>query len=434
MKIFSILKKDMLLLLRNRAEMAVLFLLPLAFILPISFALGKGDGYGLNRNNHMTQLPVANYDQGRHAQALLSAIGESLQLEYGYQANELRSLGLAGDPDCALDTPESRSGAVCDEKAARTRLLRSQRSAALIIPTGFSDAIDAGQPVKASLIYDPGGDAISMQQIEGVVKGATIKISVEKQVNNGFGQLNDLAALAPANIRESVAQNSGQTTAASFSSPAIQIEQTLPANYPSRAEPDTYQQTIPGYTVMYVFFIIATLAGSIREERLNGTLRRLLTTPASRSELLGGKLLSTMIIGLAQVIILFGVGALLFKLNLGSDPLAFLLLTLALIATATAIGLALTTFSVKGGALTGLLIISALLGGCMFPLDLMPPILRTLSYLTPHSWALTGYQNLMVRGQGLTEVLPQILVLLAFAVVFFLIAVRRFDFQSQEVD
>jgi ABC-type multidrug transport system permease subunit len=66
----------------------------------------------------------------------------------------------------------------------------------------------------------------------------------------------------------------------------------------------------------------------------------------------------------------------------------------------------------------------------MFPLDLMPPFLRTISYLVPHSWALAGYQNLLVRGQGLEQVLPQVAVLLLFAALFFLIAIRRFDFEA----
>jgi len=81
MKIFSILKKDLLILLRDRAEMAVLFLMPLAFILPISFALGAGDGYGINSDNRMIALPVVDYDLGPRAQALQTSIGESLRLE-----------------------------------------------------------------------------------------------------------------------------------------------------------------------------------------------------------------------------------------------------------------------------------------------------------------------------------------------------------------
>ena len=181
---------------------------------------------------------------------------------------------------------------------------------------------------------------------------------------------------------------------------------------------------------MYVFFIIASMTVSIRDEKLNGTFRRLLSAPDSRSEILGGKKLATMLVGFIQVMILFLVGALVFRLGLGKDPLAFLVLTGTLVAAAAAMGLAASTTRLQGAALAAPLIIGALLGGCMFPLDLMPPFLRAFSYAVPHSWALNGYQNLMVRGQGLQEILPQVGVLLAFAAVFFMIAVLRFRFED----
>ena len=62
MKIFTVLRKDLLILLRSRAEMAVLFLVPLAFILPVSLALGSGDGYGIQRERGMIPLVVVDYD------------------------------------------------------------------------------------------------------------------------------------------------------------------------------------------------------------------------------------------------------------------------------------------------------------------------------------------------------------------------------------
>lgn len=468
MKIFSILKKDLLILLRNRAEIAVLFLMPLAFILPISFALGAGDGYGINSDNRMISLLVVDYDGGPRAQALQTNIGESLRLEKELEPGLLQNLTLADDPDCALPVPETTptptvsetptaeptgtlavaeseitatvestpveeeirvSDPACVEKAGREMLRRSWRSAMLIIPEGFSEAVDAGEPVEVTLLYDPAGDSIEMQQIEGVLKGATIKISLQNQVDGGINQLNDLAILAPADVRQSISQQTDDAPLPNQQA-ALRIEKSSPSNYKARPAPDTYQQTIPGYTVMFVFFIITTLTSSIYEERLLGTFRRLLSAPVSRAELLGGKLLASMAIGLAQVFILFTVGALVFKLSLGNDPLAFFLLTVTLVAVATSLGLAVSTTRVRGGGASVALIISALLGGCMFPLDMMPSFLRSVSVLVPHRWALTGYQNLMVRGLGLQEVFPQIIALAIFAAIFFTIALLRFDFES----
>ena len=434
MKLFSILKKDLLILLRDRTEMLVLFLMPLAFIIPISFALGSGDGYGISRSNQMERLPVVDYDQGPRAQALLNSVGESMKLEKDYGLDLIQELELQEDPDCApAAKAETVDNPICVEKVGRAMLQRSWRPTLLIIPKDFSKLINTDKQVKVTLLYDPAGDPIKMQQIQGVIKGATIKMSVQNQVESGIGQMNDLAAFAPEALRESVKNQTSQPRSTN-QRPAFSLQKVNPSSYQVKQTPDTYQQTIPGYAVMYVFFIATSMIGSIRQERLTGTFRRLLGAPVDRAELLSGKLLATLVIGLAQVFILFGVGVLLFKLQLGKDPLAFFLLTLALVSTAAAMGLAVSTTRLRGGMLGAPLIIFALLGGCMFPLDLMPSFMRSLSYLVPHSWALTGYQNLMVRGQGLQQVFPQIAVLVGFALFFFLIAIRRFNFQNQEVE
>lgn len=461
MKLISILKKDLLILIRNQAEMAVLFLMPLAFIIPISLALGSGDGYGVNRDNRMIPLPVINYDGGPRAQDLLNSIGQSLFLENTFTAEQIRDLDLGSDPDCSplLDiktaTPEATAAPVetsalgaptptmvrvqsqeilpsspaCNEKVARAMLRRSRRNAALLIAKDFSQTVDAGAPAEVTLLYDPAGDSIQLQQIAGVVKGATMRLSVENSVKNGLGQLSDLVVFAPEKIRASITGQASQAPAGE-QKPALSLKKVAPENLQLSATPDTYQQTIPGYAVMFVFFLVSALSGSIRDERQHGTFRRLMSAPISKVELLGGKFLAALCIGLFQVILLFLVGSLIFHLGLGNDPLAFLLLTLALVLAAAALGLAVSTTSLGGAGLTTPIIISALLGGCMFPLELMPPFLRSLSYFVPHSWALKGYQNLMVRGLGLEEVIPQIAALLGFALLFFLFAAWRFRYEE----
>ena len=72
-------------------------------------------------------------------------------------------------------------------------------------------------------------------------------------------------------------------------------------------------------------------------------------------------------------------------------------------------------------------IISALLAGCAFPVDWLPPVLRTINVIFPQTWAMQGYQDLITRGMGFVAVLPEIAMLIGFAVVFFGLAVWRFD-------
>ena len=62
----------------------------------------------------------------------------------------------------------------------------------------------------------------------------------------------------------------------------------------------------------------------------------------------------------------------------------------------------------------------------MVPLEVFPPIMRTIARLTPHAWAMDALGSAVNAGSGIGAVLPQLAVLLAFAAVFFTLAVLRF--------
>ncbi|MBX2998527.1 MAG: ABC transporter permease [Caldilineaceae bacterium] len=438
MKILSILKKDLLLVFKDRGELISLFLLPLVFIIPISYAFPK-DGYNLDADVKPL-MPVINYDRVAgggllaastsqstalpiHTQELLDFVAEGFTVETDFDQAMIDRLGLTADAACA------QPGAACDEAVAREMVRRSWRQAALVIPRDFSAAIDAGQPMTLTLLYDPAGDAIGRQVLEAVMTGGAMQLSVQNQVFSGFDQFNDLISLAPQEIRDEIEADRAATEAETTGQqPALSVTTLSPSNSNLAVRPDTYQQTIPGYTVMFVFFLITYISGAIQAERNGGTFRRLLHMPVDRSVVLGGKLLAAFVIGLVQVGIMFGVGHFLFGMGLGQDPLALLLMTAALVFAAVGIGLAAAAFGLEN-VLTIPLIIAALIGGCMFPADWLPPVVQSVSLAIPHTWAMNGFQAILVRGQGLVEILPSIAVLLAFALIFFIIAVRRLEFE-----
>ncbi len=208
---------------------------------------------------------------------------------------------------------------------------------------------------------------------------------------------------------------------------AIAFTQIAPSNYLERKPPTPLQQAIPGYTVMFAFLVAGFMAGWSIEEKRNGILRRLRSSPVSTTHLLGGKLFYGLVICLVQVLVLFLVSSTLFKVDLGGDPLAFMLVCVALSTTVACLGMLAAAIKFPTAAITAPLVIGALLGGCLFSSDFFPPLLRTVSYFIPHTWAMMAYQDLLVRGQGLVQVLPEIGMLLLFAVIFFVVGVRRFD-------
>jgi ABC-2 type transport system permease protein len=425
-RIVTLVKKDLRLLLRDRGQLIAIFLMPLAFIVPISIAFGS-NGY-TRSTDFKRPLPLANYDlqagrAGAHAQELIDSLRKSFDVETLLPATQGEEAGAG--VACSAVGPE------CDEAIARWRVAQSQRAVAVIIPAGFSAGIDAATPVTLTVLYDPVGNAVERQIYQGVLQGETMKLSIQNQVFSGFDQFQDMLALAPEVIQDQVlstveAEESDSTR--SEQQPALQVVSVQPANYTLEQTPDTYQQTVPGYTVMYVFFLISYVVSSIRMERGSGAWRRQLYTPTSRSMLLGGKLLAALVVGLLQVTIMFGVGHFAFGMGLGSDPVALLLLTTTLVMTAVSFGLLASTFKSEG-VITVPLIVLALIGGCMFPSSWLPPFIRTIGYAVPHTYAMSAYQDLLVRGQGLSAVAPEVLTLLTFAAVAFVVAVRRFEFE-----
>jgi len=436
MHLLTSLRKDLLLLLRDRGEMAALFLMPLAFILPICLAFPE-NGYNLNADEKPA-LPVAVYDivDGQpppHTQELLDSLAGTFQLESNYSAAEGARLALA-PAACAA------AGPACDESVVRGRIQRDERNVGLMIPVGLTAAVDAGQHISLTLIYNPAASPVDRQLAEAAITGSTMQLSIQNQMTSGLGQFEDLIDLIPdevqAEIRRQIEGSDGsESTATAAPTPTPQPALDVVTLHPSSSEvirtPSTVQQTIPGYTVMFVYFLIGTVTASLQLERNTGMLRRLLATPLRRSAFLGGKVLGGLLIGVLQVAAMFAIGAIFFGLNLGSAPLALLLHTAAVVLSAVCIGLAAAAWRIERG-INIFLIVAALLAGCAFPADWLPPFLRTVNVVLPQTWAMQGYQDLLTRGGGLPAVLPEIGVLLAIAAVFFFLAQRRFRFADSE--
>ena len=86
--------------------------------------------------------------------------------------------------------------------------------------------------------------------------------------------------------------------------------------------------------------------------------------------------------------------------------------------------------TVENPALRAKLQLDAAVGGMMVPSFTMPEFMQAIGKISPHYWALSGYQDVLVRGLGTSDVLNEVAVLCGFAGVFFIIALWRFRFQD----
>jgi ABC-2 type transport system permease protein len=195
-----------------------------------------------------------------------------------------------------------------------------------------------------------------------------------------------------------------------------------------------YQILVPSYTVTFAFFLVLTVGWLFVSERRQGTLKRLRAAPLSRSEILLGKLLPCFALSLGQGVFLLVAGKLAFGMRWGpgdwSLPRQILWLMPVVISTSmAAMGLAVLIASLARTetqvAIYGTLLVLILAGisGCLMPRDLMPEVMKEVSLVTPHAWALDAYMQLLLRDQpDLFIVLRASAVLAGFGVGFLALA------------
>jgi ABC-2 type transport system permease protein len=177
------------------------------------------------------------------------------------------------------------------------------------------------------------------------------------------------------------------------------------------------------------------LAANILEEKRLGTFRRLLAAPVPRWALMAGKLIAFVAINIIQVAVMFAIGVWLLprlgapSMSLGTHPEGLVVVTLAVALAANSLGLLLAALARTPAQSTGLGLIvvltSAMIGGVMVPRFVMPPLMQTFGLISPHTWGLLAYQDVLMRGADVAAILPAIAILLGFAAAFFGVAVWR---------
>ena len=196
-----------------------------------------------------------------------------------------------------------------------------------------------------------------------------------------------------------------------------------------------FQITVPANSVLFGFFICITVALSFAGEKRTGTWRRVLAAPVPRWHALVGTLVPYYIIGLFQLAFLFGIGAGAFGMHVAGSLAALVVLSMTVVLVAVCLGLVFASLGGSerqiGGVGSMILLVMALLGGCMFPRMLMPDALKAVGHIVPHSWALDGYYAILTKpGTGIVEIAPSLLALLGFAAVFATFGLWRFKFEK----
>jgi ABC-2 type transport system permease protein len=191
-----------------------------------------------------------------------------------------------------------------------------------------------------------------------------------------------------------------------------------------------YNQASPGILVQFAIFGLVTSAQILVQERKSRTLQRLITTAMRPWEIVAGHMLAMFTITFLQTAMLVLFGQWVLKVDYLREPLAILLIAITLGLWVSALGLLVGVLAKEEQqvilySMIAMFLFSAL-GGTWFPLETSSGAFSAIGRLMPSAWAMNGIQNILIRGLGFGSVALPALILLVYAVGFFMLAVWRF--------
>lgn len=394
-RIFAMAGLNLTQLFRDRSEMLAVIGLPLL----LTWVFGSAFGAGAAAK---TTVPIAHLDNSTYAQTVIAAV----------------------------DEPSAIVVARVTPAEAYRRVRDGEAPLAIVIPRGFGAAVEQNTGATIQTVRDPSSS--EAQAIVELVQGAANRIAADAKAVRVTATVlaNGNGGIYPSNapdFRELYAEADRFWNPPPVGLEALTVKAS--ASHASEMKASSNTQYSLGFTVFFVLMVALSGAGGIIEERELGTLRRLLATPSSRSQIILGKVLGVVGIASFEAAILVGFGALIFHVPWGDAPLPVVLLLGALVLCCTGLGIMLSALMRTRSQLSAITPVlstaMAMIGGCYWPIDITPPFMQKLALMTPTGWAMIGLKNTVARGMGVDAVLLPIAVLLGMAGVFFVVGLSR---------
>jgi ABC-2 type transport system permease protein len=394
MKILDLAFKDLYQILRDLRSLLFLVAMPIVFTLFMGFAYNTGESGDENADSRLG-LAVVMESDSRLAEMLFARLDES---------------------DAVKPVRVERAEAL-------ESLRRGEVAGVLVVPSGFGEQDAGGTFQQVTLIAESNSSdgqslyqllRVPISQLMSAVEIASI--SVEAQGNPA--EFAPALELAWAKWDE----NSGQER--------VRLERAVAQPTENWFGDNPYNQASPGILVQFAIMGLVTSAQILVNERKTRTLQRLMTTAMRPWEIVAGHLLAMFGLVFLQTAMLVIFGQLALGVDYLREPLATLLVSVALGLWVASMGLLIGMLANSDDqvvlfSLVAMFLFSAL-GGAWFPLEASGGAFAPIGRLMPSAWAMSGYQNILIRGLGLSSAWLPAAILLAYAVGFFLLAVWRF--------
>lgn len=412
-KLLAAIKKECLILLRDKIGLAILFLMPMVLILVMTLIQ---DSAFKTINEKGIPLVLVDNDH--------DTLG--ISVKRGLENSDM--VFLQDSIDGKLATTESVKKAVSEGKFLM----------GIIIPEGATEAVRNNVTL---LVNEALGDESVLEHVAGKEDSVNIMLYIDPITKKS------LIATISSNLREFISIVKTQIMFQTFSDQIASIlpdSTSAPKNTYSKSQiitykevyasdiigelvPNAVQHNVPAWTIFAMFFICIPLVGNMMKEKKEGSVFRLHTMPSSYLLLINGKIIVYVIVNLLQFLLMMVVGLYILPLfglpmlQLGNSLTAVFIIALSTSFAATGFGVMVGTLasSEQQGAILGslsILLLSAL-GGIWVPTYIMPQIMREISVLSPLNWSLEGFYKLFFRGSGVSGVIFESVKLILFFIL-----------------
>lgn len=393
-KIMWMIKKDLLVLWRHKPRLFSIFLFPILMIALF--------GYGMGGSIENIPVVIVKQTDGTVTDATLNAI-KDMPL---YNVKDIIS-----DPQRGREMVES-----------------GQVKAAILLPPDYENLNNSN--AKSVVVYVDSSDQMATQTLVPITQALFSEIS--SQI--GMQKLEAMQS-----------QSTGQSSSIQVQSQGVQPTSSLSSiNFQNIMNSINFQVNKIYGDIKYIDFLVPAILAmtvmmgammsmgeSLAGERERGELARLFMTPTSVATVVGGKIISRLVIQTSTALVLIGAAIVLFNITIAGNMLLTILL---LILTA----LCFVGFGIMVSARVGtqedyvqmvmpFSMPMMFISGVFYPLETMPWIFQKIAYIAPLTYANDALRGVMLKGAGIGDIWIDIAVLLGFTLLFFAMGVTRFN-------
>jgi ABC-2 type transport system permease protein len=418
-KLLACIKKEALLLLRDKVGLSLLFIMPMVLIFVMTLIQ---DAAFKTINEKGIPIIFVNNDH--------DSLG--ILIEQGLKNNDL----------CSFN--DSIDGKPATAALAQKAIADGKFLVGIVIPKNATNAIrknvtdlvsETMNTTTETAVNDPNiPDSVEITILIDPVAKKSFLMSVTSNLHEFISEIKTKIMFQTFSdqITEIIPDKSTAPKNTFTKTQIIKYKEVYASKSEDKIVPNAVQHNVPAWAIFAMFFIAIPLSGSIMKEKNEGSVFRLHTMPSSFLLLVNGKIIVYVFVCLIQFLLMLSVGLIFLPmlglptLVLGSSYMGIFILTLATAFAATGYGVMVGTLATTEhqAAIMGslsILLLSAL-GGVWVPSYVMPELMRNISAYSPLNWALSGFYKLFLRGAGAGDVLVDAAKLLAFFIITMSIA------------